>query len=53
VSGLLVAGDEFQIPRCRVCGCTDLEACPEGCIWVTDPEGLGDLCSSCLPTVQA
>ena len=29
-------------PRCRGCGCTDLEGCPEGCWWV-EP----DLCSSC------
>lgn len=27
---------------CRVCGCTDLYGCPEGCWWV-EP----DLCSSC------
>lgn len=28
--------------RCRVCGCTDICGCPEGCWWV-EP----DLCSSC------
>lgn len=28
--------------RCRVCGCTDLAACPGGCWWVED-----GLCSSC------
>lgn len=34
--------------RCRVCGCTEDEPCEGGCWWVEDPEGLGDLCSSCL-----
>ena len=36
-----------EVASCRVCGCTDLEACPEGCWWVEDPQGMGDLCSSC------
>lgn len=27
---------------CRVCGCTDNDACEEGCYWVE-----ADLCSSC------
>lgn len=42
----LDAGDEE--PTCRICGCTEDEACEGGCSWVTDPEGLGDLCSRCL-----
>lgn len=29
-------------PTCRVCGCTDEQACDGGCTWV-EP----DLCSSC------
>lgn len=29
--------------RCRVCGCTDENACPGGCYWVED-----DLCSRCV-----
>lgn len=37
----------FDEPTCRVCGCTDFEACEGGCVWVEDPAGLGDLCSSC------
>lgn len=37
------------IRRCRVCGCTDDEACRGGCWWVADPEG-GDLCSACEPS---
>ena len=28
--------------RCRICGCTELQACPGGCSWVG-----ADLCSSC------
>jgi predicted kinase len=35
-----------DVPRCRVCGCTDDRACPGGCWWVQDPL-LGDLCSAC------
>jgi hypothetical protein len=29
-------------PQCRVCGCTDLDACKGGCSWVEE-----DLCSVC------
>jgi hypothetical protein len=32
----------LDIASCRVCGCTDLSACPEGCSWVEN-----DLCSAC------
>jgi ParB family chromosome partitioning protein len=39
--------DEFEVPTCRKCGCTDEEACEGGCSWVEDPEELGDLCSAC------
>ena len=28
---------------CRICGCTDEEACPEGCTWVE-----ANLCSNCV-----
>lgn len=28
--------------RCRVCGCTDAKACPDGCYWITE-----NLCSRC------
>ena len=31
------------IQRCRVCGCTDCNACPGGCYWVE-----ADLCSACV-----
>lgn len=38
-------------PACRVCGCTDDDACAGGCAWVPDPSGPGPLCSVCLPDV--
>ena len=41
-----------NVPRCRKCGCTDRRACPQGCYWVEDPEGLDDLCSACVPKAQ-
>jgi ParB family chromosome partitioning protein len=39
--------DEFAVATCRICGCTDDEACEGGCSWVEDTEELGALCSSC------
>lgn len=36
------------VATCRVCGCTEDEPCENGCWWVEDPEGIGDLCSNCL-----
>lgn len=36
------------IPSCRVCGCTEYCACPEGCYWVED-----DLCSACASKLKA
>lgn len=40
-------GKEFEEmlrePACRVCGCTESRACPDGCYWVEE-----DLCSECL-----
>ena len=34
----------YEIPErtCRVCGCSELDACPGGCAWVGE-----DLCSRC------
>jgi len=43
VSDASIAGD----PACRVCGCTENDPCPGGCMWVADPKMLGELCSSC------
>lgn len=28
--------------KCRICGCTWFNGCPEGCYWVEE-----DLCSKC------
>lgn len=33
-------------PACRVCGCTELDPCDEGCCWVHKP-GEPPLCSAC------
>ena len=40
---------------CRVCTCTDDQACVTEygtCWWVNDPAGEGPLCSECLPAVM-
>ncbi|ENE2730594.1 TPA: helix-turn-helix domain-containing protein [Stenotrophomonas maltophilia] len=34
--------------RCRVCSCTDMQACPGGCSWAGP-----DLCSSCATAAGA
>lgn len=38
-------GDIFDPDKrvCRICGCTQMNACPGGCYWIAD-----DLCSQCL-----
>lgn len=37
--------------HCRVCGCTQHNACEEGCSWVKEPaytyDFMGPLCSAC------
>lgn len=34
--------------RCRVCGCTDSRACPDGCSWIwVDRKARIGVCSSC------
>lgn len=38
----LIALFEPKPAKCRICGCTDMQACPGGCSWV-EP----DLCSAC------
>jgi hypothetical protein len=48
ISDLLAAGD-----RCRLCGCSDHQACTPPCSWVHDPFDAGPLCSACLPAVAA
>lgn len=42
----------FDKKCCRICGCTELDACPGPCWWVVDPLGRGDLCSACLPIAE-
>lgn len=38
----------YDGPSCRVCHCTDDQACqPGGCYWVPDPTKQGHLCSAC------
>ena len=32
-----------QAKQCRVCGCSEYNACPGGCYWVEE-----DLCSQCV-----
>ena len=41
---LSIAVGAFEDPHCRECGCTDMDACAEGCWWVAE-----DLCSNCAP----
>jgi hypothetical protein len=38
--------DADPVPACRVCGCTEDQACEGGCHWVDDPQ-MGELCSRC------
>ncbi|MGI5223587.1 hypothetical protein [Actinoallomurus sp. CA-142502] len=38
--------DSVGEARCRVCGCTENNACVGGCHWIPDPL-MGDLCSRC------
>jgi hypothetical protein len=32
-----------HVARCRVCGCSEFDVCPGGCVWATM-----DLCSRCV-----
>ena len=45
-----VRRDRNGLTRCRVCGCTEGDACPAGCGWVT---GEDDLCTTCHEAAQA
>ena len=40
--------DRDGLIRCRVCGCTELEACDPPCAWFD-----ADLCTSCALVVEA
>lgn len=35
--------EEYDEPECRECGCTQHNACPGGCYWVSE-----NLCSKCI-----
>lgn len=37
-------------PACRVCCCTEHNACDEGCNWVRTEKGSPPLCSACSGT---
>jgi hypothetical protein len=52
VSALLIRATILDRRRdktraCRVCGCTDNQACPGGCWWADE-----DLCSACVGTAR-
>lgn len=40
--------DRNGLTRCRVCGCTEADACLHGCCWVEE-----DLCSVCAVAAEA
>lgn len=41
--------DRNGLVRCRVCGCTDLDACANSCAWVDGQ----DLCTTCRDAAAA
>ena len=41
--------DRNGLTRCRVCGCTQVDACPEGCGWA---KGHEDLCATCAAAAE-
>lgn len=50
-SAFLEAGwnvTQIRGTKCRVCGCTDEQACPNGCHWVEV-----NLCSACAPAAHS
>lgn len=47
MAAALKAADAVPGPACRVCGCTDDNACQGGCWWV-EP----DLCSACADDAE-
>lgn len=44
-------GEQIQLVfRCERCGCTDTQACPDGCYWVSlEPMTGTGICSACDP----
>lgn len=45
------AGADLGGPRCRVCGCTEQRACPDGCSWLSKQPGRY-LCTACPPRTR-
>jgi hypothetical protein len=45
-----VRRDRNGLTRCRVCGCTETDACLGGCAWVPTEE---DLCTVCYDAALA
>lgn len=41
--GLFDVNTTVEEAECRICGCTNSQACPDGCYWVSV-----DLCSQCV-----
>ena len=37
-------------PACRICSCTEFDACPDGCSWVSVEKLSAPLCSACAGT---
>jgi hypothetical protein len=46
-AGNQVKRDRKGLTRCRVCGCTEVDACSGGCSWVP---GEANLCTTCDET---
>lgn len=44
----IIKRDRNGLTRCRVCGCTEMDACAPSCSWVD-----ADLCSVCQAAVDA
>jgi hypothetical protein len=49
-----VRHDRDGFVRCRVCGCTEIDACNPPCLWVRPPQGpIEDLCTTCQRAAEA
>ena len=45
-----VRRDRHGLTRCRVCGCTDVDPCADGCSWMNK---YSDLCTTCAVAAEA
>ena len=41
---------KIKVPACRICSCTELQACEGGCSWVSVEVRSAPLCSACAGT---